>query len=154
MKAIQDKSVAGKVIVCTGAAGVLCSSMTEDLLKHGAKVAVLDLRGDVARDFCKKLAKKGLKQTMAVEANVLDKASLETACKAILKKWKKIDILINGAGGNHPKGTTPAEQMTKKNGVTFDLTPYMKSESLGEAEMTISLGDSVFFKVKAGTVEK
>ena len=126
MKAIQDKSVAGKVIVCTGAAGVLCSSMTEDLLKHGAKVAVLDLRGDVARDFCKKLAKKGLKETMAVEANVLDKASLEAACKAILKKWKKIDILINGAGGNHPKGTTPAEQMTKGTKLEdtfFGLTP-------------------------------
>ena len=107
MKVLKDKGVEGKVIVCTGAAGVLCSSMTEDLLRHGAKVAVLDLRGDVARDFCAKLAKKGLKQTLAVEANVLDK-------------------LINGAGGNHPKGTTPAEQMTK--GVKledtfFGLTP-------------------------------
>ena len=126
MKVLKDKGVEGKVIVCTGAAGVLCSSMTEDLLRHGAKVAVLDLRGDVARDFCAKLAKKGLKQTLAIEANVLDKASLEAACKAVLKKWKRIDVLINGAGGNHPKGTTPAEQMTK--GVKledtfFGLTP-------------------------------
>ena len=126
MKVLKDKGVEGKVIVCTGAAGVLCSSMTEDLLRHGAKVAVLDLRGDVARDFCAKLAKKGLGQTLAIEANVLDKASLEAACKAVLKKWKRIDVLINGAGGNHPKGTTPAEQMTK--GVKledtfFGLTP-------------------------------
>lgn len=112
MKAIKTKGVEGKVVVCTGAAGVLCSSMTEDLLRHGAKVAVLDLRGDVARDFCKKLAKKGLTETLPVEANVLDKASLEAACKVILKRFKRIDILINGAGGNHPKGTTPAEQMT------------------------------------------
>ena len=113
MKAVKEKGVEGKVIVCTGAAGVLCSSMTEDLLRHGAKVAVLDLRGDVAKDFCAKLAKKGLKETMALEANVLDKESLEKAKKEILKKWKRIDVLVNGAGGNHPKGTCPDEQMTK-----------------------------------------
>ena len=55
-----------------------------------------------------------LTQTLAIEANVLDKASLESACKTVLKKWKRVDVLINGAGGNHPKGTTPAEQMTKE----------------------------------------
>ena len=38
MKIVKDKGVEGKVCVVTGAAGVLCSSMTEDLLKHGAKV--------------------------------------------------------------------------------------------------------------------
>lgn len=107
----KTKGVEGKVIVITGAAGVLCSSMTEDMLRHGAKVAVLDLRGDVARKFCEKLAKKGLTNCLPVEANVLDKESLEAAKAVILKKFKRIDILINGAGGNHPKGTTPAEQM-------------------------------------------
>ena len=99
--------------MCTGAAGVLCSSLTEDLLRHGAKVAVLDLRGDVAREFCAKLAKKGLGQTLPVEANVLDKESLEKAKREILKKWRRIDVLVNGAGGNHPKGTCPEEQITK-----------------------------------------
>ena len=113
MKIVKDKGVEGKVCVVTGAAGVLCSSMTEDLLRHGAKVAILDLRGDVAESFRKKLAKKGLTEAIAVEANVLDKASLEAARDVVLKKWKRIDVLINGAGGNHPKGTTPAEQMTK-----------------------------------------
>ena len=113
MKKTAKGGVEGKVIVCTGAAGVLCSSMTEDLLRHGAKVAVLDLRGDVAKKFCADLAKKGLKETLAIEADALDKASLEAACKAVLKKWRRIDVLINGAGGNHPKGTAPAEQMTK-----------------------------------------
>ena len=47
-----------------------------------------------------------------------------------------------------------ATKMTKKNGVEFDLTPYTKSSSLGEAEMTISLGDSTFFRVKAGIAEE
>ncbi len=109
----HTSDVDGKVIVCTGAAGVLCSTMTEDLLLHGAKVAVLDLRGDVAKDFCDKLAAKGLTETIAIEANVLDRASLEKARDKVLAKWGKIDVLINGAGGNHPRGTCPAEQMTK-----------------------------------------
>lgn len=114
MKSLKEKGVEGKVVVVTGAAGVLCSSLTEDLLRHGAKVAVLDLRGDVACAFCEKLARKGLTQTLPIEADVLDKASLEAAKKAVLKKWRRLDVLINGAGGNHPKGTTPAEQMTKE----------------------------------------
>ena len=113
MKLAIDKGIKGKVIVCTGAAGVLCSSMTEDFLRHGAKVAVLDLRGEVAQDFCAKLAKKGLKETLPIEVNVLDKESLENAKKVILKKWKRIDVLVNGAGGNHPKGTSAEEQFTK-----------------------------------------
>lgn len=113
MKVVKDKGVEGKVCVVTGATGVLCSSITEDLLRHGAKVAILVRRMDAAEDFIKKLAKKGLKQIIALQADVLDKPALEKACAAVLKKWKRIDVLINGAGGNHPKGTTPAEQMTK-----------------------------------------
>ena len=110
---MKAKGVEGKVCVITGAAGVLCSSLTEDLLRHGAKVAVLDLRGDVAREFCEKLAKKGLRETLPVEADVLNRDSLEAAKKAVLKKWRRVDVLINGAGGNHPKGTCPAEQFTE-----------------------------------------
>ena len=113
MKIIKDKGVEGKVMVITGAAGVLCSSLTEDMLAHGAKVAVLDLRKEVAEDFVKKLQKKGYKEVIAVEANVLDRASLEAARKVVLKRFRKIDVLINGAGGNHPKGTCTAEQVTK-----------------------------------------
>jgi NAD(P)-dependent dehydrogenase (short-subunit alcohol dehydrogenase family) len=113
MKKVTEKTLKDKVIVCTGAAGVLCSSMTEDLLRHGAKVAVLDLRKEVADAFVAALKKKGLKNCIAVEANVLDEKSLVAARKEIISKFKKIDVLINGAGGNHPKGTTQVEQMTK-----------------------------------------
>lgn len=103
--------VAGKVIVCTGAAGVLCSAMTEDLLLHGAKVAILDLRYEAAKAFQDELAAKGLTDTLAVEADVLNRESLQRACQCVLDKWGRVDVLINGAGGNHPKGTCPDEQM-------------------------------------------
>ena len=113
MKVVKDKGVEGKVIVCTGAAGVLCSSIVEDLLRHGARVALLGRTGAKLEKLAKRLAKKGLGQTLVCVADVLDRVALETAKKAVLRKWGRIDALINGAGGNHPKGTTPAEQMTK-----------------------------------------
>ena len=112
MKIVRAKGVEGKVIVCTGAAGVLCSSLVEDLLRHGAKVALLGRTRAKLVTLAKKLAKKGLASTLVCEADVMDRASLEAAKRAVLAKWRRIDALVNGAGGNHPKGTTPAEQMT------------------------------------------
>lgn len=108
----HGSDVDGKVVVITGGAGVLCSVMTADLLRHGAKVAILDLHGDVAKAFAEKLASQGYVNTLPLEANVLDRASLEAARDTVMAKWGRVDILINGAGGNHPKGTCPAEQMT------------------------------------------
>ena len=113
MKIVRDRGVEGKVIVVTGAAGVLCSSLVEDFLRHGAKVALVGRTGAKLVKLQKALARKGLKETLVCAADVLDRPALEAAAKAVLKKWRRIDALVNGAGGNHPKGTTPAEQMTK-----------------------------------------
>lgn len=112
MKATKDKGVENKVCAVTGATGVLCSSLVEDLLRHGAKVAILARNFAKGEALRKKLAKKGLTEAITVEADVLDRPSLEKACAAIIKKWKRIDVLVNGAGGNHPKGTCPEEQLT------------------------------------------
>ena len=103
----------GKVAVVTGAAGVLCSVMSESLLREGARVALADLNGDAAKTVQTSLASKGLTQTMTVAVNVLERPTLEAARDKILAQWGKVDILINGAGGNHPKGTCPAEQFTE-----------------------------------------
>jgi NAD(P)-dependent dehydrogenase (short-subunit alcohol dehydrogenase family) len=102
----------GKTAVVTGAGGVLCSSFAEALAECGANVAVLDLRLEAAEAVASKIRANGGKAN-AYACNVLDKASLEKACAMILKKWGRVDVLINGAGGNHPKGTCPAEQMMK-----------------------------------------
>jgi NAD(P)-dependent dehydrogenase (short-subunit alcohol dehydrogenase family) len=102
-----------KVCVITGATGVLCSSIAEDLLKNGDRVAFLYRDEKKASMLLKKFGKKYSADVIGVKADVLDKVSLEEAKKAILKKFRRIDVLINGAGGNHPKGTTPAEQMVE-----------------------------------------
>lgn len=101
-----------KVAVVTGAPGVLCAVMCEALLAEGAKVALLDMREEAALDLQRKLAAKGYTQTLVAAANVLERPTLEAARDKIIATWGRIDILVNGAGGNHPKGTCAAEQMT------------------------------------------
>lgn len=100
--------LSGKVAVVTGAGGVLCSSMAEALAKCGAKVALLDLNEETAKQNADKIAAEG-RIAKGYQANVLEKDSLKAAHEKILKELGVCDILINGAGGNHPRATTDKE---------------------------------------------
>ncbi|OGV83615.1 MAG: D-mannonate oxidoreductase [Lentisphaerae bacterium RIFOXYB12_FULL_65_16] len=120
----------GKVAVVTGGGGILCSVMAQALGECGAKVAVLDLRADAAEKAADTVRAVG-GTAMGVACNVLERPSLEGALATIKAKFGPCDILINGAGGNHPKGTTSKEYLFKEDlkgpveGVTtfFDLDP-------------------------------
>ena len=94
-----------KTIVLTGAGGVLCSTLAKALAKEGHKVAVLDLKKDAADKVAAEINTLG-GAAIGVMANVLEKPSLEAAKKEVNEKFGPCDILINGAGGNHPLGTT------------------------------------------------
>jgi NAD(P)-dependent dehydrogenase (short-subunit alcohol dehydrogenase family) len=98
--------VQGKVAVVTGGAGVLCAAMCRTLAQAGAKVAVLDLRLGAAEALATELGKDAI----GVACNVLDKASVEVAAKKVIEAFGRVDILINGAGGNKPQATTNPEQ--------------------------------------------
>ncbi len=100
----------GKVALVTGGGGVLCSEFAKALAASGAKVAVCDLRVDAAQKVVDEITADG-GTAVAVGANVLDKASLEAARETILEKFGTIDILLNGAGGNNPKGTTSKDTL-------------------------------------------
>jgi NAD(P)-dependent dehydrogenase (short-subunit alcohol dehydrogenase family) len=122
--------LAGKTAVVTGGGGVLCSAMAKALAECGAKVAVADLRLDAAETVAAAITEAG-GTAIGVECNVLERASLETARERIEDELGPVDILINGAGGNHPKGTTSMEFLTEEvlkqvdpDAVTFfDLDP-------------------------------
>ncbi len=102
--------LSGKTAVITGAGGVLCGCMAKALAGAGAAVAVADLRKDAADAVAAEI-KKARGKAIAVECNVLEKKSLEDANAIIEKEFGPVDILINGAGGNHPKGTTSMEYL-------------------------------------------
>jgi len=94
-----------KTIAITGGGGVLCGTMALTLAKAGAKVAVLDLMEAAATKVTDQINSAG-GRAIDVKCNVLDKASLQTAQEKINSELGKIDILINGAGGNKKEATT------------------------------------------------
>ncbi len=97
-----------KVIVITGAGGVLCSTIAKAYAKQGAKVALLDLKLESAQAVADEIIKEGgIAKAYAV--NCLEKSTMEEARVKINSQLGKCDILVNGAGGNHPKGTTTNE---------------------------------------------
>ncbi len=100
----------GKVAVVTGGGGVLCSLMAKALASCGAKVAVLDRREESARIVADEINAAG-GTAIGLAANVLDLASLKQAEEQVRTTLGPCDILINGAGGNHPKGTTTKEYL-------------------------------------------
>lgn len=121
--------LSGKTAVVTGGGGILCGTFAKALAQCGAKVAVLDLKKDKADEVAAEITKAG-GMAIGVEANVLEAESLKKAHDIIKNIYGTCDILLNGAGGNHPKGTTTkdylyTEDLEFKEGVTtfFDLDP-------------------------------
>ncbi|MBA7633482.1 putative oxidoreductase UxuB [subsurface metagenome] len=97
--------IKGKVIAITGGGGVLCGTMARTLGDAGAKVAVLDIIETAAEKVVGEI-KSGGGRAIAVKCDVLDKKSLERAREKINSELGKIDVLINGAGGNKKEATT------------------------------------------------
>lgn len=97
--------ITGQVSVITGGAGILCSEMARALGKKGSKIAILDLNEEQAKAVAEEITSHG-GTAIAVKADVLDKNSLEKARDVVLQAYGKVDILINGAGGNKKEATT------------------------------------------------
>ena len=113
----------GKVVVITGAGGVLCGDMARAYAIAGAKVAALDLNEEAVKKLAAELKAEGY-VCEGYKANVLDREVLEEVHKQVLADLGPCDILINGAGGNNPRATTDNEyQHEAKEGqkTFFDL---------------------------------
>lgn len=105
-----NENLKGRVAVITGGGGVLCSGFAKDLASFGVKVAVLDLREDAAQKVVDEINADG-GTALAVGCNVLETESLENARQKINSTLGTCDILINGAGGNSPLGTTTKDTL-------------------------------------------
>lgn len=115
----------GKVVVITGAGGLICGAMARAFAQSGAKVAALDLNEEAVKKLASELKSEGF-ICEGYGANVLDPQALENVHKAILSDLGKCDILVNGAGGNNPRATTDNEyQHEAREGTKsfFDLQP-------------------------------
>lgn len=109
----------GKVAVVTGGAGVLGAAMCRALAACGAKIAILGRDQAKADKLAAEITATGAR-AQGFSCNVLDRAALEATANAIAAEFGPCDILINGAGGNHPKGITDQEYLnTAEAGSSF-----------------------------------
>ena len=110
----------GKVVVVTGAGGVLCGDMARAYAQAGAKVAALDLNEEAVKKLADELKAEGF-ICEGYKANVLDPEMLEEVHKAVVADLGPCDILVNGAGGNNPRATTDNEYQheAKEGGKSF-----------------------------------
>ncbi len=95
----------GRVAVLTGGGGVLAGTMSRALGRMGVKVAVLDIATAAAERVASDVREAG-GEAVAVTCNVLDKTSVQSAAEAVIEAFGRVDILINGAGGNKREATT------------------------------------------------
>jgi NAD(P)-dependent dehydrogenase (short-subunit alcohol dehydrogenase family) len=101
--------IAGKTAVVTGGSGVLCSEMARALAKAGCNVVVLALNQAKIDEVVAEIRELG-GNAIGIAADVLSEEALAAARDQIVKEFGRIDILVNGAGGNHPSATTNQEQ--------------------------------------------
>lgn len=107
-----------KTIVLTGGGGILCGTLAKALAQEGHRIAIIDLKKEAADKVAADISSKGGK-AFGVSADVLSRTSLEQAKEQVNELLGPCDILINGAGGNHPLGTTSK--------------PYLEEADLGSA---------------------
>ena len=105
MKLPFEIDLNGKTAAITGAGGVICGEFAKALAACGAKVALLDINYDAAEKIADEIGENAL----AIRCDCLDKESIKEAYNTVIDSFGKVDILINGAGGNNPKATCDNE---------------------------------------------
>ena len=110
----------GKVVVITGAGGLICGAMARAFAQSGARVAALDLNEEAVLALAEELKAEGF-VCEGYKANVLDPDGLKDVHEAVLRDLGPCDILVNGAGGNNPRATTDNEYQheAKEGGKSF-----------------------------------
>lgn len=124
MNHLNFEHLRAKNCVITGGAGVLGTSISEALAASGINLAILDLNLEAAQSMAKTLAGKYKVKAIGISANVLSKESLEAARLKIQEELGPVHFLINGAGGNSPKGTTQSEQFIPGDNPNWEASFY------------------------------
>jgi len=94
-------SLKNKVAVVIGGTGVLCGEMAEGLALAGATVALVGRDAAKAQARLDKIAKAGGQAEFFV-CDTTAKAGLQQLLADVLKKFGRVDVLVNGAGVNSP----------------------------------------------------
>ncbi|MGJ3203963.1 SDR family oxidoreductase [Geobacillus stearothermophilus] len=116
-------SLKGKVAVVTGGGGVLCSCMAKELARQGMKVAILNRTLEKAERIKNEIEERG-GEALAISCDVLDVERVKQAAEMVADVYGPCDVLINGAGGNHPQGITTKEILELQDLENQDITTF------------------------------
>ena len=129
-KWLSEFDLEGRVAAITGAGGELCGAMARAVGAMGVKVALLDLDREAAQKNVEYIRESG-GTADAYRCDVLDRSSLLQTYSAIATKWGIPGILINGAGGNHPSGTTDLEFHSREDADDPDIKTFFDLDEAG-----------------------
>ena len=101
-------SLRDKIIVITGATGVLGEAFVQGVADMGGKVVLLGRNEKVGNERVEQLNGHG-GHALFIKADVLSKPDLVAASEEVLQKWGRIDGLVNAAGGNIPEAVVPPD---------------------------------------------
>jgi NAD(P)-dependent dehydrogenase (short-subunit alcohol dehydrogenase family) len=109
MNLTQRFDLSGKVAVVTAGGGVLCGAIAEGFAAAGAKVAIGDVRLDMAEAVAKRINDAG-GTAKGYAMDVFNRETIEACCEAVKQDFGGVHILVNGVGGNMGGATTSPEQ--------------------------------------------
>jgi NAD(P)-dependent dehydrogenase (short-subunit alcohol dehydrogenase family) len=99
-----------KVVIITGGSGAIGSSIAKSFALEGANVIILGTKQEKINAVLLEIEAYSSKSITGLECNVLSKSDLTNTRDIILKKFGRIDVLINVAGGNVAGATQTEEQ--------------------------------------------
>ena len=142
--------VSGKTAVITGGSGMLCGAMAKALAARGVRVAILGRTPEKNEKMAAEIRAAG-GEAITLDADVLDEQALETAAHKVLDTWGKLDILINGAGGNIPGAAIPPGENF------FEHHPFTNFKKVVDLNLDGTVLPSMVFgrlmaRQKAGTI--
>ncbi len=122
--------LSGKSAAITGAGGALCGTIARALGASGVKVAILDINLEAATSVANEIREAG-GTAQAFACDVLDEQSVQVCYADVCDRWGAPDFLINGAGGNNPRGTTTKEFLEIEDLDREDLTGFFDMDLEG-----------------------
>lgn len=142
--------VSGKVAVVTGGSGILCGAMARALAARGAKVGILGRTPEKNEKMVASIRAEG-GEAIGLVADVLDERALEVAANEVMDTWGRLDILINGAGGNIPGAAIPPAENF------FDDHPFANYKRVFELNLDGTVLPTMVFgrlmaRQKTGTI--